>query len=42
MPPFLGAAVRAAIDVVRELVMAAALALVYLHYHRTPVEDVFS
>lgn len=34
--------VGAAIDVIRELTMAAALALVYLHYDRTPVADVFS
>jgi len=34
--------VGAAIDVARELTMAAAIALVYLHYDRTPVADVFS
>jgi len=41
-PVFLDAVISAAIDVVREFAMAAALALVYLHYHKTPVEDVFS
>jgi hypothetical protein len=42
LPPFLASAISAAIDVVRELVMAAALALVYLHYNGAPVEDVVS
>jgi len=42
LPPFLESAIRAAVDVVRELTMAGALALVYLHYGSTPVEDVFS
>ena len=41
-PVFFDAVISAAIDVVRELAMAAALALVYLHYRRTPVQDVFS
>lgn len=41
-PGILAAAVSAAIDVVRELAMAAAIALVYVHYDRTPVADVFS
>ncbi len=41
-PGFLDSALRAAIDVIGELVLAAVLALVYLHYDRTPVEDVFS
>ena len=41
-PGIVASAVSAAIDVVRELAMAGALALVYLHYRRTPVEDVFS
>jgi hypothetical protein len=41
-PAFVDAVVSAAIDVVREFTMAAALALVYLHYSRAPVEDVFS
>lgn len=41
-PTFLDAAIGAAIDVVRELAMSAVLALVYLHYGRRPVEDVFS
>ncbi len=41
-PDFLDAVVAAAIDVFRELAMAAALALIYAHYGRPPVEDVFS
>ncbi len=41
-PGFAASVIGAVIDVFRELAMAAALALVYLHYGRTPVEDVFS
>jgi len=41
-PGVFASAVDAAIDVARELTMAAAIALVYLHYDRTPVADVFS
>lgn len=41
-PGVLESALLAAIDVVRELAMAAALALVYLHYGRAPVVDEFS
>jgi len=41
-PGILASAINAAIDVVRELAMAAALALVYLHYGKAPVADVFS
>ncbi len=41
-PGILVSALSAAIDVVRELAMAAALALVYLHYGKPPVADVFS
>jgi len=41
-PGILAATTDACIDVVRELAMAAAIALVYVHYDRTPIEDVFN
>lgn len=43
-PPhgFAGSVIDAAVDIVRELTLAAGLALVYLHYSGAPAEDVFS
>jgi len=41
-PGIFASAADAAIDIARELTMAAAIALVYLHYDRTPVADVFN